>query len=275
ESLIVVTADHGAAFVAGETLRGASEGNYQEVAWVPLLVKAPRQGEGERRDVPARSVDLLPTIADHLDADLSWDLDGASLLGPRPRTDGRVELLLAADIAFGEQDENPVFDREEGFERVLKGAPPYVGGRAEVRPYRLGRLGGLVGRKVDELDVAESAGFSGRLTDKDALADVDVDDEDGVPSYVTGEVESGRPLSLAVSVNGVIGGWSGLTRTYADVEDIRRAGGDVDLPEGSQDVYTFRTFVPPSLLRDGRNDVEVFVVEGGVDDARLRRVAME
>ncbi len=113
------------------------------------------------------------------------------------------------------------------------------------------------------------------MDDPDALEEVDLDDEEHVANYIAGEVESGRPLSLAVSVNGVIGGWSGLSPKYSDPASLRRIGAEVDQPEGAENFYTFRTFVPPSLLREGDNDVEVFVVEGGVDDARLRRVTLE
>ena len=82
-SLVVVTADHGVAFEEGEAVRGLSAGSYEGVAWTPLFIKAPGQSQGVVDDRPVQSIDVLPTIADHLDVDLPWKLDGRSALGPR------------------------------------------------------------------------------------------------------------------------------------------------------------------------------------------------
>ena len=80
----MVTADHGAAFEVGEPLRGVSTANADNVLWVPLLVKAPGQATGQIDDRPARTIDVLPTMAEILDLDLPDGVDGVSLLGPEP-----------------------------------------------------------------------------------------------------------------------------------------------------------------------------------------------
>jgi hypothetical protein len=83
DTLLVVTADHGAAFVTGEHRREPVDATLGEIFWVPLFVKAPHQTEGVRHDDAGTLVDVLPTIVDLLDVDPGWSFDGTSLLGDR------------------------------------------------------------------------------------------------------------------------------------------------------------------------------------------------
>src|SRR5699024_3654624 len=84
DAMIVVTADHGVSFMAGEPVRGLSARNAHEIAWIPLFVKYPGQTAGVVDDRPTRSSDIVPTIADAIGADVPWKLDGSSLLDPAP-----------------------------------------------------------------------------------------------------------------------------------------------------------------------------------------------
>src|SRR4029078_741624 len=53
---------------------------------IPLFVKYPRQRKGAVDSRAARTVDVLPTIADVLGIRMPWHVDGNSLLGaPVPR----------------------------------------------------------------------------------------------------------------------------------------------------------------------------------------------
>ena len=80
-ALVIVTADHGVSFHPGGPRRAVTRGNVGEIAGVPMFVKLPGQRSGGTEDSPARTVDLLPTIADVLGAHNSWDYDGRSLEG--------------------------------------------------------------------------------------------------------------------------------------------------------------------------------------------------
>jgi hypothetical protein len=44
---------------------------------------------------------------------------------------------------------------------------------------------------------------------------------------------------------------------------------------GSTDGPVFWAMLPPPLLRDGRNDVELYVVRGDADDPTFEPVALE
>jgi hypothetical protein len=83
-AVVVVTADHGVSFRAGQKRRPLSDANREDIAYVPLFVKAPGQGRGRVVTEAARTIDILPTLADASGVRIPWDVDGHSLLGPRP-----------------------------------------------------------------------------------------------------------------------------------------------------------------------------------------------
>jgi hypothetical protein len=84
-ALLVVTADHGVSFRAGQKRRPLSSVNLQDIAYVPLLVKLPGQTHGRVIRSPARTIDILPTIARELRVRVPWSLDGRPLLPSPPR----------------------------------------------------------------------------------------------------------------------------------------------------------------------------------------------
>ena len=84
-ALVVVTADHGVSFRAGQKRRPLSSENLQDIAYVPLFVKLPGQKHGRVVRAPARTIDILPTIARELRVSVPWSLDGRALLPSPPR----------------------------------------------------------------------------------------------------------------------------------------------------------------------------------------------
>ncbi|HEX3267344.1 MAG TPA: sulfatase-like hydrolase/transferase [Gaiellaceae bacterium] len=83
-ALVVVTADHGISFRAGQKRRPLSDANLQDIAYVPLFVKLPHQRRGRIERAPARTIDIVPTIAAASGVRIPWHVDGHSLLGARP-----------------------------------------------------------------------------------------------------------------------------------------------------------------------------------------------
>ncbi|HEX2070157.1 MAG TPA: sulfatase-like hydrolase/transferase, partial [Thermoleophilaceae bacterium] len=78
-SLIVVTADHGISSESGvATRRSTTMRNIDELAPVPLFVKAPRQRRGRTLPWYVRTTDVAPTIADLVGARLPYRADGRS-----------------------------------------------------------------------------------------------------------------------------------------------------------------------------------------------------
>jgi len=91
DSLIIVTSDHGAAFVRRLPRRMIVPETLIEIAYVPLLVKMPGQRRGEVDPRNAMTIDVLPTLAEALEVELPWPVDGVSLLGtPRSTVVKRI-----------------------------------------------------------------------------------------------------------------------------------------------------------------------------------------
>ena len=81
-SLLVVTADEGLSFRAGEKRRPASAENLQDISYVPLFMKLPHERRGRVVRRATRSADILPTIAAALKVTLPWPVEGQNQLAP-------------------------------------------------------------------------------------------------------------------------------------------------------------------------------------------------
>lgn len=137
DALIVLTSDHGDEFFEHG---GFSHGYtlYEEVVRVPLLVKLPRQREARRVEARVTLMDLLPTLAEVVDAAVPADLDGRSLL---PLLEGRATgddatprpLLLSADFAPRLVAEGLI----DGRHKLIAIEESYEGARGQVRLYDL------------------------------------------------------------------------------------------------------------------------------------------
>ena len=244
-SLLVVTADHGVSFRAGQPRRGISASNLADLAFVPLFIKAPRQREGRIVDAPVETIDVLPTIADLLDVQLPWPVDGRSAFGSARRKrilmvtpsgeplvlDPRAlqrsrDALLARKIALFGTGTAP---------RGLFGIGPHpelLGARVPAAP----RIGGAVRAELDQAELFEN-----------------VQPRSGsVPARITGRIDGGdapAERDLAVAVNGTV---VAVGRSFE-----------------FQDSESFSIMVPESAFEIGPNEVDVFAVTSVGSGVRL------
>jgi hypothetical protein len=252
ESLVVVTADHGVSFRRGGRARSVDEDNYHDILWAPLFVKAPGQQVGDVSDAEVGAIDVLPTIAEHLGATLPWRVDGTSMLDEGRTASGHRPMLTSWADELPGDDRIKVVDGPAGYAQVLRGRSTQSDGPDELRPYQRGRYGELVGMRADDLIDAGSSSRQRAVLDRPERYD-DVDpDADVIPAYVSGTIEVDGRTTVAVAVNGTVGG----TFTIEAVPD-----------DGS--ASRFWTLVPPELLRPGANLVELYVVHGGPATPRL------
>lgn len=239
QSLIVLAADHGAAFVPGQPLRDLTAATVAEIAGVPVFVKAPGQTSPTTSDDPIETVDVLPTILDLLGVAAPPGLEGHSALddGAPPRTSKRIypsgeqqAMTFAADPAAVQaavERKMKLFASAGDFD-VFSLAPP---GTAT-----------LIGQAVPPSTPSASASTVA-ITDAAAYDDVDLEGA-SLPVYLKGAVVGAEsdPGVLAVALNGAI-----VAVTITDPVD--EAGN-----------HAFRALLPPDALRQGANDVEVFIV---------------
>jgi hypothetical protein len=246
ESLIVVTADHGVAFERDDPVRGLAGGNAEQVMWTPLLIKAPEQTEGRLDEQPVQAIDVLPTIADHLDLDLPFPTDGHSVreaLTDDVDVDERLFFDWSLNTLPPDEQGLVHIDGAAGYRELLALPAPGLGDDPELRFYRFGRHGDLVGQAVADQTVVEAIDGDASL---DQQGDLTVVDQEGptLPAYLTGSIPGEDPVDIAVAVNGTIGGWG---HTEPDETDSSR--------------QHFWAMVPPALLFDGTNDVKVFIID--------------
>ena len=87
DTLIVLVADHGASFRAGEQQRAISSDTVPDIAFLPLVIKRPDQAAGAVDDRPVQTIDVVPTIADAVGVDIPWAVDGVALNGDESLVD--------------------------------------------------------------------------------------------------------------------------------------------------------------------------------------------
>ncbi len=202
DSLIVVAGDHGQALEENAPLRGLAASQYEQVAWTPMIVKAPHQDEGVIDDGNMWNIDLVPTIADMLGIDLPWSADGI------PASD-LPEGRAADDKAMIDQDVNElepvdggdlvVLDAAEGFDRVL--AADFVPGEGEMGVWQRGEHGALVGREVAALRVAGDAGGTVEI---ERLDRIEQQGEEPPMLEVIARVDVPAPAEVVLAVNGEV-----------------------------------------------------------------------
>lgn len=248
-SLIVVTADHGHAFLPNTPWRWLAEDNYHELAWSPLLIKEPGQARGRIVDDNVMSIDILPTVADVLGLDLPWPVDGVPVDRAGER-DPSVKYIDDDDDNYWRAEEGETLvpiDAREGFERVLAADPVPADGPAAV--WRRTVHGGLVGRKLDDLDLASEGAGAVEVEGLDRLEGIDT--REPLPIEVVGRADLRGGTYVAYALNGTIG-------AVTQVEPDERAG--VPLVQG---------LLPPEVFVDGDNELTAYVVTGAPGEETL------
>ena len=243
-ALVVVTADHGVSFRPGGWRRHATEQNIADIAGVPLFVKYPGEegGRVDRRD--AKTVDILPTIADVLDAKLPWSVDGHSLKA-QP---------LERDVAIGRRHDPTVGARPRVVAReVLQVAwrNAMLFGEGKDSLYRIGTRPDLLGRAVSTLPRTVANGANVSIDRESDLENVRKS-SGYVPAQILGRIAWGSLRSaenLAIAINGRV---AATTRPYA-------YRGTTELS----------TMIDENVLHDGRNSIDVFAVRGTGSKTRL------
>jgi hypothetical protein len=247
-ALVVVTADHGVSFRVGQfDRRAVTPENVEDIAPIPLFVKAPGQRTGRVSTSPVETIDILPTIADELGVDVPWRVDGRPAGGPAPAGRPAVDMLtrswepLRLDAADLERRKRAALARKV---RVFGSGSDGTG------VYAVGPHQELLGRPVSGLGAADGAGASATIDAASELADVDLNQTD-LPAQLTGRISGAGPgrHDLAIAVNGRV---ATVTQSF---------------PWEGQE--RFSAFVPPEAFRSGRNDVEIFLMPAAGPPMRL------
>jgi len=80
-SYIIITSDHGEAFMEHGFVNHGGFNFYDELLKVPLILRGPNLPEGKKIKTMVRHIDIIPTLLDYLGIKCSWVIDGVSLKG--------------------------------------------------------------------------------------------------------------------------------------------------------------------------------------------------
>ncbi|MEA2407853.1 MAG: hypothetical protein QOE69_1972 [Thermoleophilaceae bacterium] len=250
-ALVVVTADHGYSFQVGvRSRRLLSEENVEEIAPVPLFVKAPGQMRGSVDASLARNLDLVATIADLLGTRVFYPQDGRSVFSAEVRRRKLVavrtrDFARLVRIGLPELSRRRAHWRREWARLFGTGAgSALLYGDPWDQAYRIGPHPELLGRRVATLPVESSGPITARVANAELLDDV-APGADYFPTRVTGPLEgvpADKRVDLALAVNG----------------RIRAVGRSFDLSRKEREFFSL--VVPESTLRRGANRLELFAL---------------
>lgn len=235
-ALLVVTADHGISFDVGATdRRRVSRTNIDEVAPVPLFIKAPGQRRGRIDRAYARTVDVLPTIADILNLGPLWPMDGRSVFH---RREPQTVRMPTRDLSRWVSLTPSMLERARAANRREKARLFGIGSESL---FRIGPHPGLIGRSLADVVVepgeAKISGFTPNVNFYPS--------SEHAPIWFTGGViakQSSARRDLALAVNGQV---AAVGRTF-------RLRGSV--------TERFSLLVPEAVLRRGPNQAALFEV---------------
>ena len=271
-ALIVVAADHGISFRPGQRIRLATRANVEDILEVPLFVKRPGQREGAVLEHVVRTVDIVPTIANALNAALPWEVDGTSLNDQSPReitaccykspeppirsfqtdtarrqqTLDRLHRLFGPDASAPRDGDVPATADHAPSGRDTGPSPerstdPFEG------IFATGPRRDLLGRATGDFQSTNTVGEFQQLPRAHLIAQhsySNVKPESGfVPSLISGRIEPSVAdgTQLAISVDGIV---RATAQTFT-----------------SRGVCRFSALVPERWLQAGRHQIAVYSVE--------------
>jgi Sulfatase len=218
DAVLVVTADHGSAFVSREPKRQIDPRNAGVIAPVPFFVRLPGQARGRVDDRAVRTMDVLPTIAKAAGISLPWKAQGV------PADERPVDPDAAIDVFH--QNKYVLTESLSSIEAKRRERDVVEEELLRDGIYGIGPRPDLLGR---------SAAGEGRT--------ISVDPESPLlPSFITGRAPPGSVL--AVAVNGRI---AQTTRTY-DGDQYAALVPPSSLHAGENTVTTF-VVLPTGELR--------------------------
>jgi hypothetical protein len=249
-SMLIVLADHGQSFEQPKDVRGAkglNTVNRDEVLPMPLFIKYPKQPHGTIDRRKAETIDVMPTIADALHAQLpaDWKFDGTSLLKPAPaRQRSLINIKHTAKVI------SDVHAAKMGAwirQQMVKQS----GDQSDF--YRLGPYGAMVGKPVADLGtIAPANGETARVDSAGTYKDV----KPGsglLPAMVRADLSGAGNGWVAVALNGTI---AGLGPTF------RQSG-----------TNQFAAIANPAYFRKGANTVTIYRVSGDRSAPKLQAVS--
>lgn len=242
QALIAITSDHGYALEVGvKDRRTVTSSNIDEIAPVPMFVKRPGQTRGQTSSGYARTIDLVPTIADILNIRM-YKADGRSAFSRRVQR-RRFVRMIRRDFngTITVSARNMERRRRTNVRHKLRlfGEGDFASLYTGIGPNRK-----LLGRTTAQLRPAGLAKLRSQIVNAGDMRNVKASSLIHA-TQVAGSIRGGRrgaKRDLAVAVNG---------RIEAVGRSFRLRGSRAE---------SYAIMVPELAMRPGPNTVELFEV---------------
>lgn len=248
ETLIVVTADHGEAFLPDQPARLVTPDTWPHVMWTPLLVKEPGQTVGEVDDGNLQTVDIVPTIAELLGVDLPWDVDGLPAGRVADERDSREKPIVVDAAMKHEAGEGRlVYDGEEGLARILAESAVEDPGTGPDAVWRRTTHGQLLRESLNDLAVGDPKDAELIVEVPRGLDAVDLGGPLPLEVVARTDLEAGSVVALVLN---------GEVAALAEVEEASP--------------NRVHALLLPDLFVEGHNDLRAYLVKGTPGEETLR-----
>ena len=226
ESLIVVTADHGARFRPLLKRRQTEEKLENDLLAVPLLIKKPGQTDGVIDTSAITTLDILPIVLNLLGVEPTWEMQGKTPQGGPAGPEWPTEQWV--------------------HEPSLRFKLTHFGSGTSTRTlFPIGSNSQLIGHPLTQFTIVDEPSVHLELENRELYDQVHLGGS-FLPALVTGHVkarsvEDAVQPHLAIAVNRTI---RAVTRTI----------------KGDGRTQMFEALVPEDSFREGPNTVEVFII---------------
>ncbi len=248
-ALVIVTADHGISFRAGDRPRSLTATNVWDVISVPLFIKPPFQRRGRIDDTEVQLIDVLPTVAPILGVRLPWATDGRNLqsVSAEPR-ETRVYSDSDSEGLLRFRDESDGYflfpsDSEAKYASLRVKSDLFGGGAGPDGFFYPLHAQPFVGRRISEFQIMDAPD-----------ATVGLDQEGTLGSTLSRRNFLKTRLSGSLRLpDGAVPG----SRVLVAIDDVFRAVAVVEA-EGR-----FSTVLPESAFSEERFELRLFLVDDG------------
>lgn len=213
ESLIILTADHGVSFRPNDERRSLTSSNFQEIVSVPLFIKTSSQDTGGVSNIHAQTIDIIPTIFDGIELSKKFSFEGKSLLDNRNEETGRIiyydgakksdlinEITLYDNLnQFLNQKYTNLETNSSDFNKI----------------YKIGNFPEIYGLRTESFYFGNNLDMTVSIDNEFLYEKVNILNY-FIPSLVSGYINSENDIwndiTLAISINGVIGATTQTTK---------------------------------------------------------------
>ena len=240
DSLIVLVADHGVAYLSQKGHRTPTRETFGDIAFIPLMIKYPGQVDGEVDSSNVETIDLVPTVHDVVGADSDWVFEGRSLLDESAEVRSTKRMLEREGAAIELTREEYLAAKEVSIQRFVE---RFSIGEPGADLFHFGNHLDMIDKPVTNLREHIVEGTFNLW----GFGDIVIVPEDApyVPSRVIGEVRTPHknPGELYVAI--VIG---------SRIEQLVQ-------PHAFEGKHWFDAMIEEGLIGRGQNRVDLFLVD--------------